>query len=144
MLRRLTSSISPFNGLRWDLDRLWDAFTPFTETPFESATPFPALNVWEEGKHFVAEAELPGLSLEDIELNVVGNELHLKGRRQPPEEKWTYHRRERGAGAFSRVLTLPVDIDADKVEATLKHGVLTITLPKAPEALARKIAIKTD
>lgn len=103
---------------------------------------FPALNIWEDASHLYAEAEVPGLSMENIEVLVEGNELTLKGRRGAcNDENCTYHRRERGAGEFSRTVQLPVQIDADKVEAKLAEGVLTITLPKAEAAKARKIKV---
>ncbi|GJQ26800.1 MAG: molecular chaperone Hsp20 [Phycisphaerae bacterium] len=109
------------------------------------ARTFPALNIWEEGDHLFAEAELPGLGMEDIELFVVGSELTIKGQRKPMvEENANYHRRERGVGEFCRTVTLPVEIDADKVEATLKNGVLTVKLPKAEAARPRKISVRSE
>lgn len=109
------------------------------------ARTFPALNIWEEGDHLFAEAELPGLGMEDIELFVVGSELTIKGQRKPmAEENANYHRRERGVGEFCRTVTLPVEIDADKVEATLKNGVLTVKLPKAEAARPRKISVRSE
>ena len=106
---------------------------------------FPAVNVWEDGERLYAEAEVPGLSMDDLEIFVVGNELTLKGHRRLPEDgRRAFHRRERGTGEFSRVITLPVEVNADKVEATLHEGVLTISLPKAETALPRKISIKTS
>ena len=104
----------------------------------------PALNVWEDDQNLYAEAEIPGQSMEDIELYVVGNELTLKGgRRNVEQEGVTYHRHERGVGPFSRVLRLPVEIDADKVTASLRDGVLNITLPKSQAVLPRRIEVKS-
>jgi HSP20 family protein len=69
--------------------------------------------------------------------------LTVKGRREfSTEEGTVFHRRERRTGEFTRTLTLPVDVDPDKVEATLKDGVLTVVMPKSKAALARKIAVK--
>lgn len=109
------------------------------------ARSYPALNIWEEGDQLFAEAELPGMGMDDVELFVVGNELTIKGQRRPlADENASYHRRERGVGEFSRTVTLPVEIDSDKVEASLKNGVLTITLPKAEAARPRKISVRTE
>jgi HSP20 family protein len=73
---------------------------------------------------------------------VVGNELVIQGRRMDlDEEGVSYHRRERGVGEFKRVLRLPVEVDADKVEATLHDGVLLVKLPKAAAAKPRKIQV---
>lgn len=105
---------------------------------------FPALNIWEDGQSLMAEAEVPGLTMDDLEVFVVGNELTIKGNRKPPaESKATYHRQERGVGEFTRVVTLPVEVDPDKVEATLRNGVLLISMPKAEQARARKITVRT-
>lgn len=105
---------------------------------------FPAVNVWENAESLFAEAEVPGLSMSDIEIFVVGDELTIKGRRgEDNSDKVSYHRQERGVGEFARVLTLPYPVNPEKVEATLKDGVLTIVLPKAEEAKPRKIQIKS-
>lgn len=119
--------------------------TLFDGVPLTSpgSRPFPAVNVWEDGENLYAEAEVPGLSMNDLEIFVVGEELTIKGRRSAPaDENVAYHRQERGSGEFARVLTLPVSVDADRVEATLRDGVLTLTLPKAEEAKPRKITIR--
>lgn len=106
---------------------------------------FPALNIWEDGDHLFAEAELPGMGMDDIELFVVGSELTIKGQRKAMDDQnANYHRRERGVGEFCRTVTLPVEIDANKVEATLKNGVLTIALPKAEAARPRKISVRSE
>ncbi len=133
----------PFNELRNELDRVFDAFGSRELNGF-GGRPMPALNIWEDGENLYAEAEVPGLRMEDLEILVMGNELTLKGRTQAGNgEGRVYHRQERLAGEFSRTLTLPVEIDADKVEATLRDGILTIRLPKAAAAKARKITVKS-
>lgn len=105
---------------------------------------FPAFNVWEDDKNLFAEAEIPGQTMDDLELYVVGNELTIKGGRKDVEQEGvTFHRRERGVGPFSRVLRLPVEVDAEKVAATLQDGVLTVTLPKAQAVLPRRIEVKS-
>lgn len=107
---------------------------------------FPPLNVWEDDDALYVEAELPGMSLDDIEIYVTrDNQLTIRGERKAPEiEKGTWHRRERMFGSFTRVITLPVEVDADKVEATLHNGLLRIRLPKAETARARKIPVKAE
>jgi HSP20 family protein len=132
-----------FPELRNELDRLFDSFLS-PETQGFGTRAFPALNMWEDERRLFVEAEVPGLGLKDLDIQVQGNELSVKGRRNVVEgDGVTYHRRERGAGEFVRFLTLPVEVDAEHVEATLKDGVLTITLPKAETARARKITVKT-
>jgi len=137
----------PFNQLRTEMTRLFDELTPFTPlvTRMGWRTPgvFPALNVWEDEQNLYAEAELPGFGMEHLEVYVVGNELTLKGERpEEHQEKGSFHRRERGTGMFNRTLQLPLTIDADRVEATLKDGVLMITMPKTAEARPRKVQVK--
>ena len=104
------------------------------------------LNLWEDDNNLYVEAELPELELSDLEIFVTGdNQLSVKGeRKQPEREKGMWHRQERGHGVFSRVGELPQYVDSDKVTADLKHGVLTITLPKREEAKARRIEVKAS
>jgi len=146
MLARSMNPFSALNELRREMDQLFDGYGPrFNGGLWARATTFPALNIWEDGDSLRAEAEIPGVSQNDIEVYAVGNELTIKGTRKPREgEDVTYHRRERGTGEFTRVVTLPVDVNAEKVQASLKDGVLTITLPKAEEAKPKKIAVKTS
>jgi HSP20 family protein len=75
---------------------------------------------------------------------VVGSDLTIRGKRgEEPSEGTAYHRRERGAGEFNRVLRLPIEVDADRVEATLRDGVLLVKLPKAESARPKKIKVST-
>ncbi len=102
--------------------------------------------MWEEDEQFLVEAELPGLDLNTLELSVEGgNQLLLKGERKGPELKdGKWYRQERGFGSFQRSVTLPRDIDAERVSAEYKNGVLTISLPKKPEVKPRRIEVKTS
>ena len=145
MLRRIGYPVVRF---RQDMDRLLEGLFEDVQTNGPSRAfgqhGFPSLNVWEEGASLYAEAEVPGLDMEDLEIFVQGDELTLKGERKAVDrEDATYHRRECGVGRFSRVLRLPVEVDADQVEATLRHGVLTITLPKVQTVLPRKIEVQS-
>jgi HSP20 family protein len=82
--------------------------------------------------------------MKDLEILIQGNELTIKGRRQTIDgDDVQYHRRERGTGEFARFVTLPMEVNAEQVEATLKDGVLTIVMPKSAMARARKITVKT-
>lgn len=135
--------VSPAQQFRREIERLLDSFGVAGDLSslFDE---FPALNIWEEADTLVAEAEMPGMRMEDIEVMVVGNELTIKGQRSSTDTNGaTYHRRERTTGSFSRSIRLPYDINAEAVEATLKDGILTIRLPKAESARARKITVKS-
>jgi HSP20 family protein len=126
---------SRLHWIREQMDRLHDEAS--------SMPGCPALNVWEDGENFYAEAEMPGLALEDVEVTASGSELTISG-----ERKWTeqpgvmHHLRERDFGKFSRTIRFAGEIDADRVQATLRNGVLTVTLPKAEHRKARRIAVK--
>ena len=136
----------PVRGLRQEVDRVFNdvfggAAGGFSPAAFGRRV-FPALNLWEDDVTLFAEAEVPGLRMDDLEVFVNGDELTVKGERKPGEEEGAkHHRRERGVGTFSRVLQLPVEVDAEKVEASLRDGVLTIKLPKAQAVLPRKITV---
>ena len=107
---------------------------------------FPAVNVWEDADRVFVEAELPGLDLKDLEIYVTGgNTLTLKGERKfSVPEKSVWHRQERGQGRFVRALTLPYPVDAEKVDARLENGVLSLTLTKHESARPRKIPVKAE
>lgn len=145
--RRLNGGL-PLNQLRDEMDRLMeDFFGPASRLHRTQTTNrgFPAMNLWESGDSLVAEAEVPGMKSEDLDISVVGNELTIRGHRQPcGEEGAAYHRRERGLGEFSRSVRLPIDVDGSKVSAELRDGVLRITLPKAEAAKPRKIEVKAS
>jgi HSP20 family protein len=137
-LHPLWSQLQQFQG---EMNRLFDRWGG-AGVPGYAA--FPALNVWEEDDHVLVEAELPGLDLKDLDIYVTGgNQLTIKGQRKPPvTEKGLWHRQERAFGAFSRTLTLPFPVDADKVDARLEHGVLVLKLAKHESAKPRKIPVK--
>ncbi len=102
----------------------------------------PAANVWEREDALVVEMEVPGVMNEQVDVSMSGGELSVRIERPEPEEKdVAYHRRERPVGSFGRVLRMPVEVDADRVEAEIRDGVLTITLPKAESAKPRKIPV---
>lgn len=146
----LALRFSPYEQLRdvshlqQRLGRLLGEFAP-TGSPSVNPGAFPALDAWEDEIHFYVEAELPGLDLNDLEISMADeNVLTIKGLRKAPElEGGTWHRRERACGAFERTFALPGPVDAEHVEALLKHGVLTIKLPKAEKIRPRKITVKS-
>jgi HSP20 family protein len=146
----------PLEELRDEFDRLWTTLT--TAPPLQgmadrqTSGAFPPVNVAESDAAIVVEAELPGLDAADVDISVAGDELVLKGSRPElsgtaaggngEQPAVTWHRRERGRGAFERRIALPVSVAADRVEARLVDGVLTVTCPKAPEAQPRKVEVR--
>jgi HSP20 family protein len=107
---------------------------------------FPALNVSEDDDNLYIRAELPGIDSESIEISVEGETLTLRGERKSkePSGNISYHRRERETGRFRRVISFPTRINAEKVEANFKNGVLKVVLPKAEEAKPRQITIQGE
>lgn len=151
MYTRTGNGAHPITRLREEMDQLFDNLLGAEWNPLATAfgplgglvRGYPPLNIWEDDQNLYAEAELPGLSMGELEVYVVGNELTLKGQRKGVQQTAeTYHRRERGVGAFQRTVPLPMPIDAEKVEAALRDGVLTITMPKAETVKPRKIEVK--
>jgi len=107
---------------------------------------FPLMNVTEDKDNYYVRAEFPGLKANELDISVTGDTLSISGERKLPaeDEKAQYHRREREAGRFSRIVSLPAQIDAGKVEARCTDGVLTVTLPKAEAAKPKQIAVKAS
>jgi HSP20 family protein len=147
MLDLVNPPASTFSALQNQINGLLDDF--LTEpSPWVSSPEFrryPAVNIWEQGDAAHLEAELPGVKMEDVELLVAGNQVRLSVQRNnAAETKAAWHRQERPSGNFTRSFTLPWELDADKVEAKLKLGVLSVTLPKAESAKPRKIKLLTN
>ena len=103
---------------------------------------FPLVNVFNDGEDFVLVAELPGVKKEDLDIQVVGDTLRIQGKKTVAyEDGASAHRRERAAGQFDRTLTLPAELDAAKVSAEYRDGVLTLRLPRAESAKSRTVTI---
>jgi HSP20 family protein len=146
MVLRSRNRLHPLYHLRDDVDRLLTGvFGPWAEDGLPNLSRGrPAVNIWEQDDALLVELEVPGLKSDRLEISVVGDELSVKLDRPDLEEEGvTYHRRERPVGSFTRVLRLPVEVDADRVEAELSDGVLTITLPKAESVKPRKIQVSS-
>jgi HSP20 family protein len=103
----------------------------------------PAIEVFEKEDKFVVKAELPGMKEEDIDVSVVGDTLTIKGERKAESEvkEEDYYCCERSYGSFSRSIALPSSVDAKKIGASYEDGVLEVSLPKAPEVKAKKVAV---
>ena len=149
----------PFEGLRNEIDRLFDDFgrglwQPFRrslfpmEPSFRSQFKWPtmAVDVVESEKAYEITAELPGMDEKNIEVKVADGVLTIKGEKREETEKKEkdYYLQERSFGSFERSFELPESVEADKIEASFKKGVLTLTLPKNVEAQkpAKKIEVK--
>ncbi len=144
----------PFFSLQRDMNRLFDSFFRDLDVspsgPWETGmeTFSPSIDVREDEKEIVVKAELPGVEDKDVEVLLSGNALTLKGeKREEKEEKEKgYYHMERRYGAFSRVIPLPEGVETEKAEASFKHGILTIRVPRKESAIeaGKKIPIKSE
>jgi HSP20 family protein len=107
---------------------------------------YPHVNVFETDEELLVTAELPGVKAEDLEISFKNDSLTLAGEKKIGDrpEGANFYRKERLAGTFRKSLSLPVKVDPDKAEAKLKNGILTVAIPKAAEAKARVISIKSE
>ncbi|MFB9263300.1 Hsp20/alpha crystallin family protein [Bradyrhizobium erythrophlei] len=151
----------PFESLRSEMNRLFDDFDRgFWRSPFRNSifdiVPFaqrqiawptaPAVDVVEKDNAYEITAELPGMDEKNVEVMVANETLTIKGekREEREEQKKDYYLQERHFGSFERSLAVPQGVDVDKIEASFTKGVLTVTLPKKPEAVKpeKKISVK--
>lgn len=134
--------LAPLFRLQNDMNRLFETFFEDLPTTRPFGAAYPAMNLWEDGNTAYIECELPGMTLEDVEVLVSGTEVTISGERKIEEpQNAAWHRRERSRGRFSRMVSLPWEVDADKVEAKFHDGVLTIHLPKAEAARPKRIKV---
>jgi HSP20 family protein len=133
--------------LREAMDRLFDdAFTrPLGIAGIGNAWSVPAVDMYQTDNEVVVKASLPGIKSDEVQINVTGEVLTLKGEVKQKDEvkEKAYHIREQRWGMFERSLVLPTEVIADKAKADFENGILTITLPKAEEAKPKSITIKT-
>jgi HSP20 family protein len=139
------SNWTPFNRLatlRDEFDRLFDFSWPSRDTGLLGGWS-PALDVYDGKDNFVVTLEVPGMKKEDIEISLHDGVLTVSGERKDEREQTEGQafRSERYFGKFQRSLSLPAAVDANKVKASYKDGVLTIHLPKAEEAKPKQIAV---
>ena len=139
--------VRELNTIQNEMNRLFNTF--FETTPGQgshSATSrrwLPAMDLVERESEFVLRADLPGLSEEDVNIEVEDNVLTISGERKSEHEERTegYYRLERASGNFSRSLTLPEGVDPEKVQASFDRGVLEVRIPKPEQRKPRKVTI---
>jgi len=158
MLTRFSDLDRQFNAwtamdhLRRRMDRLFEEYEPSSARAALSseaerlwARRFPRVTVTDERASLVLKAELPGLGEQDVQLSIHQDVLTLSGERKVDAPEGYYvHRQERTPVKFARSFTLPCKVDPETSTATLKDGVLTVTLNKTPEAQPRQIAVKVQ
>lgn len=143
-----------FNVPTWRFRSPWDELhrmrqqleQMFDDTPGQraSAGVFPLINLTEDRNNYYVRAELPGVKAEALDIQATANNIAISGERKiAAEGDARYHRREREAGSFSRMIGLPGDINSNKVDAKLENGVLTVVIAKAEAAKPKQITIKS-
>lgn len=146
MAEKYLSRWGPFRDmltLRDDMDRLFKSF--FGQAPEEREGFWaPIVDIEEDNENIMVHAELPGMKKDDIRVSVHGNTLSISGERKHEAEikDKTLHRIERSYGKFIRTISLPTDVKADKIMATYKDGVLTVSLPKPESAKPKQIDVE--
>jgi len=135
-----------FDELRRQMAQLFDEYDNgswLSPSLFGGAQVWPRINLVDTGAALVLTADVPGLSEKDVQVSIEKDVLSIAGERKlTPLEGYSIQRQERGAFRFTRNFNLPSRIDNEKATATVKQGVLTVTLPKAAEAQPRRIEIK--
>jgi HSP20 family protein len=143
---------SGLSQLRREMDRLFeDFFAPITPQSWWGRRLWegewvPAVDVAETPEQITVKAELPGIDAKEIDISLTGDILTIKGEKKSEreEKKEDYHLVERNYGSFSRSLTLPAAVNAEKIDAKYEKGVLTITCPKKEPVTPKTIEIKTS
>jgi HSP20 family protein len=140
---------SPFGELermRQEMDRLTQGMLLRGIQRPRLAGVFPLINLTEDKDNFFLRAELPGIEPDKLDISATSNSVTISGERriQDQSEGTRYHRREREGGRFSRVVSLPDQVDAEKIEANCNDGVIEITIPKAEKSKPRQISIKAS
>jgi HSP20 family protein len=140
---------SPFGELasmRRAMDHLFEEgrTRPWRILTWESGNGFFPLDLYETDEEVVVKASMPGVKPEELDISITGDVLTVKGeaREEEEEKRHDYYRRERRRGTFARSVTLPVQVESEKVEAVFEHGVLTLRMPKAEAVRSKTIKVQ--
>ncbi len=140
----------PWGGLdqlRREMDLLFNRFGGASERASDWRGVFPPVNLYETADEYTLTAELPGVAREDIHVSLEGSTITIEGERKidyASREETSLHRRERQAGSFRRSFELPAAVDAERIDAVHRNGVLMLRIPKSPEAQPRQISVRAS
>ena len=151
LVRRVWPSRPTFEGPFTDFDQVRREMLRLLDTVAGDtlgdvgAGVFPPMNISQDDDNFYLRAEVPGIKPNELSISAVRNRVSLAGKReiQREHERVSYHRKERAEGSFNRTVTLPTEVDAERVDARYADGILTLTLPKAEETKPRQITVRT-
>jgi HSP20 family protein len=150
-LHRPLTWLSPFERM----EEMFEDFfrRPFSRTlwprlprMFEEVEPTPSVDIYDDGDNIIVKSDLPGMSKDDIEVNLTDDTITLSGERKKEEkiDKNNYYRLERSYGSFRRSFTLPTEVQTDKAKASFKNGVLEIKIPKTEAVKKKEHKIKIE
>lgn len=149
LVRRVWPSRPTFEGSFSDIDQIRREMLRLLDAANENSTDqggggFPPMNITQDEDNFYLRAEIPGIKPAELSISALRNRVAISGKREIPREhdRVSYHRKERPEGGFNRTVTLPTEVDAERVEARYADGVLTLTMPKAEQAKPRQIAVR--
>lgn len=136
------SAFEQLDRMRRQFDQLFGDL-PETRRGLPGSGVFPQINLTEDADKFYVRAELPGVKADQIEMLATAKNLSISGERkiEAENEGVRYHRREREAGKFSRILAMPTEIDPNRIEAKMQDGILTIHVPKAEAVKPRQVTV---
>jgi HSP20 family protein len=135
-------SVDALLSLQRELARVFESPVGFELGPSGRGV-YPAMNIFMDKNDYVLRMEVPGVPPESIQIETRGRTLTVAGKREgKAPENGSFHRRERGTGEFSRSVQLPADLDPLRAEASCKHGILNVRIPKKEEAKPRQIAVQ--
>lgn len=139
---RFRSPLDELHRMRQQMEQMLESAA--TPNQREAAGVLPLINLTEGKDNYYVRAELPGVQGDELDIQVTANNLAISGERKiaAEDEGARYHRREREAGTFSRMIGLPGEVDTDKVEAKLENGILTVVISKAEIAKPKQITVK--
>lgn len=140
--------VNLLDDLRSEFDRFFREAENIVPTAFqrEDVAFVPPVDIQERGNEYQIQAEIPGIDPKDVDVRIEGNTLIIRGERKQEEEETgtNFFRRERSYGTFVRAFTLPETIDADRIKATCKGGLLTITVPKTTTSRTSRVEIQSE
>ncbi|GBD95493.1 MAG TPA: Hsp20/alpha crystallin family protein [Nitrospirae bacterium] len=152
--------LEPYRPAGWlsPFDRMEEMFEDFIRRPlsrpfwpgmprmFEEIEPAPSVDIFEEGDNIVVKSDLPGMSKEDIEVDLTEDTITISGEKKKEEkvERKNYYRLERSCGSFKRSFALPAEVETGKAKASFKNGVLEVKIPKTAAAKKKEQKIKIE
>ena len=145
-LRRREREMNPLTKMHNEMDDLFGSFFEDWDFPIARASRWPILDIAENENEFIIKAEVPGCKAEDIDISVNNNRLTISGEKKQEEKKEEkgYYHYERSFGSFRREISLGCDVDANKIDATYKDGILSIKLPKTEKTKPVKVKVKSQ